>query len=132
MPQDRLIAGCPAPHFETDPVTLDAVGQLVGVWSAEMLPERFHIFPFRAERIELFRRPLEPGETARCTAQIALLPHDEMRSDIEVISQDGRVNSRIIGWWDKRFDLPERFFRARLDPAAAMVSRRFEPRSRRR
>lgn len=126
MPQDDLVSGCPVPHFETDPVTLDAVGQLVGVWAAEMLPERFHIFPFRAERIDVFRRPLVAGEIARCTAQIELLPNDEMRSDIEVISSDGHLNCRIIGWWDKRFDLPDRFFRARLNPSGAMVSRGFD------
>lgn len=126
MPADALIAGVPAPRFETDGITLDAVGQLVGVWAAEMLPERFHIFPFRAERIEIFRPPLRPGEVVTCTSEIALLPNDEMRSDIEVISPDGRLQSRVTGWWDKRFDLPDRFFRARLDPAHAMISRAFE------
>lgn len=49
-----------------------------------------------------------------------------MRSDIDVISADGRVQCRVTGWWDKRFDLPERFFRARLDPAGQPVSRAFD------
>ncbi len=123
MPADALIAGVPAPRFETDGVTLDAVGQLVGVWAAEMLPERFHIFPFRAERIEVFRAPLRPGEVVTCPSEIELLANDEMRSDIEVVSSDGRLQCRVTGWWDKRFDLPDRFFRARLDPAGAMISR---------
>ena len=121
--QDHLLAGTAAPAFETDAVTLDAVGQLVGVWAAEMLPEAFHIFPFRVERIALYRDPLGPGETARCRCRIALSGSDEMRSTVDVVSGDGRLQCRIEGWWDKRFALPDRFFRARLDPAANPIAR---------
>jgi phosphopantetheinyl transferase (holo-ACP synthase) len=116
LPHDGLFAGVSAPQFETDPITLDAVGRLVGVWSAEMLPEAFHIFPFRVERLEVFRDRLAPGERARCRAQIALVGADEMRAYIDVVTADGRLQCRIEGWWDKRFSLPDRFFRARLAP----------------
>jgi len=121
--QDRLLSGTAAPRFETDAVTLDAVGQVVGVWAAEMLAEAFHIFPFRVERIALYRDPLAVGETARCRCRIALAGSDEMRSTVDVVSGDGRLQCRIEGWWDKRFALPDRFFRARLDPAANPVAR---------
>lgn len=117
LPHDGLYAGIANPGFETDAITLDAVGQLVGVWSAEMLPEAFHIFPFRVERLEVFRDRLAPGERARCRAEIALQGADEMRAYIDVVSADGHLQCRIEGWWDKRFNLPDRFFRARLDPA---------------
>lgn len=117
LPHDGLYAGIANPGFETDAITLDAVGQLVGVWSAEMLPEAFHIFPFRVERLEVFRDRLAPGERARCRAVIALQGADEMRADIDVVSADGHLQCRIEGWWDKRFNLPDRFFKARLDPA---------------
>lgn len=116
LPHDALYAGVANPGFETDAITLDAVGQLVGVWSAEMLPEAFHIFPFRVEALEIFRDRLAPGERARCRATIDLVGADEMRADIDVVSAGGRLQCRIAGWWDKRFNLPERFFRARLDP----------------
>ncbi|SIT15312.1 Acyl transferase domain-containing protein [Roseivivax lentus] len=122
MAQDKLFAGMPAPAFEIDAITLDAVGQLVGVWSAEMLDEAFHIFPFRVEALEIFRDRLAPGEVARCRSAITLLGNDEMRSDIDVVTADGHLQCRISGWWDKRFDLPERFFAARLDPAQNAVS----------
>lgn len=123
MPHEGLFAGVQNPGFETDPITLDAVGQLVGVWSAEMLPEAFHIFPFRVERLEIFRDRLAPGEHARCRAQIALTGADEMRAYIDVVSADGRLQSRIEGWWDKRFTLPDRFFRARLAPSENSLAR---------
>ena len=117
MPAAGLLANTLAPVFETDPVTLDAVGQLVGVWAAERLPEAFHIFPFRMERLDIFRPALAAGAAARCTGQVALIGTDEMRSDLEIVEADGRLACRIIGWWDKRFVLPDTFFRARLDPA---------------
>ena len=117
MPFAGLLAKTPAPLFETDPVTLDAVGQLVGVWAAERLPEAFHIFPFRMERLDIYRPALAAGTAARCTGQVALVGPDEMRSDLEIVEADGRLACRITGWWDKRFVLPDAFFRARLDPA---------------
>ncbi|WP_424964730.1 beta-ketoacyl synthase N-terminal-like domain-containing protein [Dinoroseobacter sp. S375] len=123
LPHDDLYAGIPNPGFETDAITLDAVGQLVGVWSAEMLPEAFHIFPFRVERLDVFRPRLAPGERARCRAQIALVGGDEMRAYIDVVTADNRLQCRIEGWWDKRFELPERFFQARLAPAQNPLSR---------
>lgn len=123
LPQSDLLSKTGKPRFELDPVTLDAMGQLVGVWAAEMLQRGFHVFPFRAERLELFRGPLAPGETARCRARIERPGPEELRSDIEVICADGRLQCRINGWWDRRFDLPERFFHARLDPVANSISR---------
>ncbi|WP_370402677.1 beta-ketoacyl synthase N-terminal-like domain-containing protein [Sulfitobacter sp. JB4-11] len=123
LAHDGLYAATADPVFETDAITLDAVGQLVGVWAAEMLPEGFHIFPFRVERIEIFRDRLADGERAECHCQVELIGTDEMRSDIFVIGGDGTLQCRIEGWWDKRFDLPERFFKARLDPSTKPVSR---------
>ncbi|WP_424969197.1 beta-ketoacyl synthase N-terminal-like domain-containing protein [Dinoroseobacter sp. S76] len=123
LPHDDLYAGIANPAFETDAITLDAVGQLVGVWSAEMLPEAFHIFPFRVERLDIFRPRLAPGERARCRAQIGLVGGDEMRAYIDVVTADNRLQCRIEGWWDKRFELPDRFFQARLAPAQNPLSR---------
>ncbi|MBD3765595.1 MAG: polyketide synthase dehydratase domain-containing protein, partial [Rhodobacterales bacterium] len=121
LPATGLLAATPAPVFETDPATMDAVGQLVGVWAADRLPQAFHIFPFRMERLDIFRPPLADGVSARCSGTVALHGTDEMRSDLEVVEPDGQLNCRVTGWWDKRFDLPDRFFRARLAPAAAAL-----------
>ena len=121
--QGALLAREQTPEWELDPVTLDAVGQLVGVWSAEMLPEAFHIFPFRAERLDVYRPPLSQGEIARCRCRVERPGDDDLRSYIDVVCNDGHLQCRIEGWWDKRFDLPQRFFEARLDPAAGFTSR---------
>lgn len=126
LSHDDLYAATRRPLFETDAITLDAVGQLVGVWSAEMLETAFHIFPFRVEIIEIFRGPLAPGERARCRCAIGLEGGDEMRTDIEVVTADGHLQCRIVGWWDKRFDLPPRFFAARLDPVRNSMAAQIE------
>ncbi|MGV6849682.1 MAG: type I polyketide synthase [Marinibacterium sp.] len=123
LPHDSLFTGQPDPVFETDAITLDAIGQLVGVWSADQLAEAFHIFPFRVESVEIFRDRLAPGERARCRCNIDLIGARDMRSDIDIVTGDGHLLARIAGWWDKRFDLPEPFFAARLDPARNALSR---------
>ncbi len=127
LPATGLLARTPAPVFETDPATMDAVGQLVGVWAAERLPESFHIFPFRMDRLDIFRAPLRAGVAARCSGLVSLVSADEMRSDLEVAEPDGHLNCRVTGWWDKRFDLPESFFKARLTPATARLGRILSP-----
>ncbi|MCA0926784.1 type I polyketide synthase [Ruegeria profundi] len=126
LPQDDLLAATRIPEFEIDAITLDAVGQLVGVWSADQLDTAFHIFPFRVEHVEIFRQMLAPDEEATCRCDIKLLNTDEMRSDIDVVTADGHLMCRIKGWWDKRFNLPDPFFHARLDPAGNALSRIIE------
>ena len=73
------------------------------------------------ERLDIYRAPLAVGVAARCSGTISLHGVDEMRSDLEVVEPDGHLNCRITGWWDKRFALPDRFFRARLSPATASL-----------
>ena len=123
LPANGLLEKTTVPLFETDPATMDAVGQLVGVWAAERLPQAFHIFPFRMERLDIFRPALAAGVAARCSGTVTLPGSDDIRSDLEVVEPDGRLNCRVTGWWDKRFDLPDSFFRARLVPAAASLGR---------
>ncbi len=123
LPHDRLFRTTLAPAFETDAITLDAAGQLIGMWTAEHLERGFHVFPFRMEALEIFGPNLLPAEKARCRARIELMGDSEIRSSIEVIGADGCILNRITGWWDKRFDLPERFFHLRRAPADVLLAR---------
>jgi acyl transferase domain-containing protein/4'-phosphopantetheinyl transferase EntD len=125
MDHGRLFRSTAAPVFQTDAITLDAAGQLIGMWTADHLPRGFHVFPFRMESLRIFGPNLAPGERARCRARIALVGDTEVRSDIELIRADGTLQQRIGGWWDKRFDLPTRFFHLRREPASQLLA---EPR----
>jgi acyl transferase domain-containing protein/phosphopantetheinyl transferase len=122
LPTNGLLRSGPEPHFLTDPVLLDAAGQLVGYWAAEHLATGFHVFPFRVEAVRLYGPNLRPGERAQCRLRLALDGGDHMRSDIEVIGPDGCLHTQITGWWDKRFDMPDRFYRLRMAPRDVLLS----------
>ncbi len=123
MPHDRLFSWTAAPQFFTDAISLDAAGQLIGMWTSDHLERGFHVFPFRMERLEIFGANLVPGETALCRARLAMVGESEVRSDIEIVGADRQLRCRIQGWWDKRFDLPDRFFRLRRAPASNFLAR---------
>jgi phosphopantetheinyl transferase len=122
LPIKGLLRSNPEPHLLTDPVLLDAAGQLVGYWAAEHLETGFHVFPFRVEAVRLYGPNLRQGERAQCRVRLALVGADQMRSDIEVIGPDGCLLTQINGWWDKRFDMPDRFYRLRMAPREVLLS----------
>jgi hypothetical protein len=41
----------------------------------------------------------------------------QIRSDIDIVGPAHGVIARLVGWWDKRFELPERFCLLRITPA---------------
>ena len=67
LPTDRLFRSLPSPHFLTDPVLLDAAGQLVGFWTAEHLETGFHVFPFRVEGLHIYGTNLRQREQAEAS-----------------------------------------------------------------
>lgn len=97
------------PALVTDPVTLDAAGQVLGYWTTEQLTSGFHIFPYRLEALDVYGPRLAVPETARCQARIALEGDTLMRSDIDVIDSAGRLRLRLRGWWDRRFAMADAF-----------------------
>jgi acyl transferase domain-containing protein len=119
LPSDALIRSVAAPAFQTDPVTLDAAGQVIAYWIADGFDRAFHIFPYRVAELQFFGPSLRDGETATCRAAIETPGDWDVRSDIDVIDAQGRVRTRVVGWEDKRFDLPDAFYRLRVEPAAA-------------
>jgi len=105
-PRSGLLRGSEQPAFVLDPVLLDAAGQLVGFWAAQVLASGRVVFPFRAEAIELFGAPPVEGEAFDAVAAITLDGEQLVRSDIDVIDASGGCRLRIKGWEDKRFDVP--------------------------
>jgi phosphopantetheinyl transferase len=122
LPADRLFRSRPRPRFFIDPVVLDAAGQLVGYWTAEHLARGFNVFPYRVAALDLYGPPLRAPERARCRARIASLGEEQLRSDIEVIGPDGRLLMRLVGWEDRRFDLPAGLYDLRISPSTGRVA----------
>ncbi|HEY0385474.1 MAG TPA: polyketide synthase dehydratase domain-containing protein, partial [Pyrinomonadaceae bacterium] len=123
LPTDRLLRSQPDPQFLFDPVLLDAAGQLVGYWTAEHLETGFNVFPFRVEALHLYGPNLPHGTLAKCRARIALVGESLVKSEIDTIAPDGRVHARLKGWEDKRFNLPDSFYRLRISPRDALLSK---------
>lgn len=106
----------PASGLITDPVLLDAAGQLIGYWAAARFGRGFTVFPFSVDSVEVYAPTLQPGGELRGRARIHYDGGPELRADIELTDASGRLHARLRGWRDLRFSLPERFFDLRLAP----------------
>ncbi|HEY2844367.1 MAG TPA: 4'-phosphopantetheinyl transferase superfamily protein, partial [Bryobacteraceae bacterium] len=122
LPAEHLFRSMPNPQLVTDPVLLDAAGQLVGFWAAEHLPRGFVVFPYRLEQLHIYGPHRPTGERFACGVQLQLLGNEGIRSDIEITGADGIVWMRLQGWADRRFDPPPRFHRAWTAPNQETMS----------
>jgi acyl transferase domain-containing protein len=111
LPTGNLFRSTPNPRFVTDPVVLDAAGQLVGFWAAEYLPRGFVVFPYHLEKLQIYRTNPIAGAELPCRVTLQLLRSEAIRSDIEIGGIDGKVWMQLEGWVDRRFDPPARFHR---------------------
>jgi phosphopantetheinyl transferase len=109
LPRAGLLRNTLEPRFVLDPVVLDAAGQVIGFWAAEMLERAPVVFPFRLAALDLYGPSLPAGEPLACLAAIRLEGDQLVRSDIDVLDATGRCWMRLAGWEDKRFAVPERF-----------------------
>lgn len=123
MPLEPLFKEFPPDGgFLSDPVVLDAAGQAIAYWTSDHLETGFHIFPFRLEELTLYGPCMRHPERAECRAAIALEGDSQVRSDIDIIDGTGFLRLRLKGWWDRRFDMPEQFYRLRSSITGNMVS----------
>ncbi|HZG67887.1 MAG TPA: polyketide synthase dehydratase domain-containing protein, partial [Herpetosiphonaceae bacterium] len=118
---EELFPSGTAAKFVTDPVLMDQPGQVVGFWAAQLLQQSYLVFPFRLEALHFYGSLLPAGEQVTCQARIALIDEHQVRSDLDIVRADGRVHTRFIGWWDRRFDLPRPFYRLLLAPREAAL-----------
>jgi 4'-phosphopantetheinyl transferase EntD len=119
---DQLFASEPRPTLLTDPVILDAAGQIVGYWIAEHMATGFHVFPFRVAAVHFYGPALVAPARAACRARIALVGDAQVRSTLDIVGPDGRLHARIVGWDDRRFDMPRSFYELRTAPATSFLS----------
>lgn len=122
LPSNGLFRSIPNPRFVTDPVVLDAAGQLVGFWTAEYLERGFVVFPYRLETIHIYGPNRPAGERLACRLKLQLLGDEQIRSSLEVLGAGGKPWMQLNGWEDRRFDLPERFHRFWISPHETLMS----------
>lgn len=117
------------PRLVTNPVLLDAMGQLAAYWIAQYAGTGFNCFPSTIERIEFYaacpsdlagaqlrarQRPLDPGA------------HDvgAARSwDFECVDGAGRALVRLTHLVNVFFPVPQRFYEVRRDPLQGWLGR---------
>jgi acyl transferase domain-containing protein/phosphopantetheinyl transferase/acyl carrier protein len=122
LPTSRLFSGEKDPTFLTDPVLMDAAGQMVGYWAAEHFPTSFNVFPHRIQSVRFYQPPLSQSRRAHCHAHIGSITESQILSDIDVLDESGRLHMQIHGWDDLRVDLPEPCYRLCLSPRGVYLS----------
>lgn len=122
LPASGLFRANPHPACITDPVLLDQPGQVVGFWTAEHLQTGYVILPFYLEALHCYGPIPSVTERVTCQARIHLVGEQLVRSDLDIVRLDGRVWAQLVGWEDRRFDLPQAFFRFMLAPGDVLLS----------
>jgi phosphopantetheinyl transferase len=122
LPRANLLRSFPNPQFVTDPVVLDAAGQLVGFWAAEHLQRGFVVFPYHLGSLRIYGSNRPAGERLTCSVHLQLKGNEGIRSDIEVVGSDGTIWMQLQGWADRRFDPPPRFHSAWVAPHEVAIS----------
>jgi acyl transferase domain-containing protein/phosphopantetheinyl transferase (holo-ACP synthase) len=131
LPQAGLFDAAQAGPLLIDPVTLDQPGQIVGFWAAQLLEHGYLVFPFRLQELRLYGPTLPPHERLTCQAQITLVGEQQVSSDLDIVTADGRVWARFVKWEDRRFDIPRNLYRMLTAPGEAALSERWDaPRDR--
>ena len=118
---ESVLVASESPQSVTDPVLLDAAGQLVGFWAAEYLQSGFVVFPYHLERLRIYGPNRPPGERFACNVNLQLKGANAIRSDIEIAGGDGTVWMQLEGWADRRFDPPRRFHQAWIAPREVTI-----------
>lgn len=120
--RSRFFASEPAPSFLSDPVLVDAAGQVVGFWAMRHLLRGFNVFPYRVEALRFYGPPLPPGAAAFCRAYVRTVSESRLSSDFDVLLTDGSLYLRAEGWQDARVDVPEKLQRMRIQPRTSVLS----------
>jgi phosphopantetheinyl transferase len=111
LPWDGMFTDADTSRFVTDGNLLDQVGQVVGFWAAQVPESPCLVPPFRLETLHLYGPPLAPRTRVTCQARTALMPEQQVRSELDVLDPSGRLWARLIGWENRRFPLPPSFYR---------------------
>jgi len=122
LPRSSLLRSNPSPAFLTDPVLLDAAGQVLAYWVKERLGILIDVFPYRLDELRIYGPPASPGTAFDCRVRGELLGDTQTRCDIEIVDPRGTVLYEMRGWEDRRFELPAAFVRLRISPADSALS----------
>ncbi len=122
LPLGDLVDGASAAGWHTDPVVLDAVGQLAGYWLSEKYNAGFNCFPYRIERLRLFAPPQATGATLPADGVFREQGADAFAVDWQVRDTQGRLLLDVQNWCDRRFTVSPEFTRWRSHPQQELLT----------
>jgi malonyl CoA-acyl carrier protein transacylase/phosphopantetheinyl transferase (holo-ACP synthase) len=109
------------PRLLTDPVLLDAAGQMAHFWAWDRLDRGFVAFPVGFESLDLYG-PYSALTGLKYRTRITALTSGQICSDIDIVDPGGRLVMRLAGYYNKRFfDWSRPFVRLILFPRDAML-----------
>ncbi|WP_370353085.1 beta-ketoacyl synthase N-terminal-like domain-containing protein [Catenulispora sp. EB89] len=117
---DRHVRGLIS-ALDTPGAILDNVGQLLGYWVMDTLPERTVVFPMGMKRIAFYGPT--PREPVSCHVRIRSVEDTVVVADAQLVS-GGRVWAEISGWTDRRFGSHPDTKAVEHDPGGALLARR--------
>jgi len=111
LPQSELFRSTATPRLLTDPVLMDAAGQILGYWALQHLETggKF-VFPFRLGALEIYAPAPPVSQRVRCEVEIQQVSPLHVRATMNLFDPDGRILLRLVNWEDRRFFWTERLF----------------------
>ena len=124
---DRFVAGDVGDGWVTNPVLLDATGQLAAYWLAHKVGTDFNCFPSTIERIELVvPMPHDASGFTMRARQAPVDPGDDSAAAprtwaFESRDASGAVTCRATGLVNVFFAVPHTFYEVRRDPLRGLL-----------
>ena len=116
--KNRLFASTSTPALATDPVFMDAIGQLFGLWA---IPQKKYIFPLHINKIEFYGPTPAPGTLATVWIRTVQQRFHTVAADMEVLDDQGQVWFRVKGWEDWIFRWPPNYYGIRRRPTKYLL-----------
>ena len=115
------------PQFRLDSGLIDAAGQLVGYWVSEQFGTDFNVFPFSVKSFSQFTDILPDESKIRCKGEIKFISDRQTTAYFEFVDESGDVIACLEGWEDRYFDIPNEYYKCRLNPSSSFITKDIKP-----
>ena len=125
LPTQDYFSFTHTPRLQTDATLVDVLGQTLYWWLQEQQGGRLNCFPYQIARATFYAPPHAAGTRVQSRATLRLPAPERLSAEIDATTLDGRVLMRMEGWDDRTFEVPDRFYRYRLDPPRGFIGHRW-------
>jgi phosphopantetheinyl transferase len=119
LPKNGMFYSIRQPELLTDPILLDGVGHLIGLWAIE---RGVYVFPVAIRKLELYCPTPRVGTRVPVHVEISQFSSKLLGVDVEIQDGSGHVWMRIKGWWDWVFSWTQKVNHFRRHPTRHLVS----------